>query len=237
MWRMARSKWLIVQALLGIPLVIAPVFLKGAISLTVTIPVYVIIVAVMQLREKIQRKHIEKGGLVAQLLAVVSHLRKLTQGSHGASVWAILRDLLANGEFRAQMQFTGNNQAGDLLSSKCERLFGDVGNLYNHVEHYTDRTSNEEIKEVIRELQRLIISYRSLVDDFLRFLSDTKAEKGVLVQNSAPFSFRVHDSLADDFDRLMDDARQSGIRLKNILGIEFLNDQHLTRFRRATLLR
>lgn len=237
MWRMAQSKWLIVQVLLGVPLVIAPVFLKGTISLAVTIPVYVIIVAIMQLREKIHRKRTEKGGLVAQLLAVVSHLQKLTQGGHGASVCAILSDLLANGEFRAQMQFTGNSQAGDLLSNKSERLFSDVGDLCNRVEHCTDGTSDEEIKEVVEELRRLIINYRSIVDDFLRFLSDTKAEKGVPVQKSELFAFRVHDSLADDYDRLMDDARQLGIQLKSILGIEFLDDHHFTRFRRVTLLR
>lgn len=236
MWRMTRRKWLIAQALLGVPLIAAPIFLKGIISLSVTIPVYVMIVVVTQLREAIQRKHTQRASLVTQLQAFVSHLQKLTQGAHRASVWAILRDLLENTQFRAQMEFIGNSQVGDLLSDKCERLFSDVGDLYDRVEHCTYSSSDRELREVVHPLRRLILGYRGIVDDFLFFLNETKGE-GVPVQNSAPFAFLVHDELADDYDRLMDDARQLGIHLKNIVGIEFLVDEHLSRFRRVTLLR
>lgn len=236
MWMMTRRKWLIIQVLLGIPLIAVPVFLKGAISLSVTIPVYVMIVALAQLREVVRHKHTERASLVVQMRAFVLHLQKLTQGSHGTSVWAILNDLLANTQFRAQMESAGNSQVGDLLSEKCGMLFSDVGDLYTRVEQRADSSSDRELREVIHSLRQLVIAYRSLVDNFLRFLKETKG-KDVPVQNSAPFAFRVHDELADDYDRLMDDARQLGIQVKSIVGIEFLEDQHLGRFRRVTLLR
>jgi len=237
MWKILWSKRIIVvQAVLGLILVVVPMFLAGILSLIVTIPMYLIMVVVILIREARESRNARRAALIVQLTGVVSHLQKLTQGSHGASVWAILGDLLTNGDFCAQMQHSGNSQAGDLLSNLCERIFTDVEELSHRVEYLSDKSPDKELKGVINTLRQLILSYRYLVDKFLRFLDDAKG-KGVPVQNLAPFAFRVHDELADDYDRLMDDARQLGIQLKNIVAIEFLEDEHLSRFRRVTLLR
>lgn len=233
---MSWAKWLVVQVLLGITLVVAPVLSEGKKSLAVTIPLCAAMIALTQIREARQRQHRKRTTLISKLRAVVSQLRKVTEGSHKASVWAILCDLLNNNNFRAQMELTGNAQAGELLCGNCERLFSSMGNLNGQVEHLTNSTSDEELKKNIATTQRLIIEYRRVVDDFLQFLSETKGE-GQLVQNVTPFVTRVHDELADDYDRLMEDARAFGIELLEAIDIEFLNDEHLTHFRRAPILR
>lgn len=233
---MSWAKWLVVQVLLGSGLIVAPVLSEGKKSLAVTIPLCVAMITLTQIREARQRQHRKRTTLISKLRAVVSQLRKVTEGSHGASAWAILRDLLSNNNFRAQMELTGNAQAGKLLCGNCERLFSDVGDLNRRIEHLTNSPSDEKLKENIATTRRLIIEYRRVVDDFLRFLSETKGE-GQLVQNSPPFATRVHDELADDYDRLMEDARTFGVELLGAIGIDFLSDEHLTRFRRAVILR
>ena len=234
--RKGLSRWLLLQILLGIPLVVAPVFLKGIISLVVTVPLYIIIVVLVQKREALQQRHSEKAVLVARLKAVTSHLAKLTQGAHGPSVWAIVRDLLHNQDFQHQLEVTGNRQAGTLLHGHCERLFDDVRAFHNHVDNLTRGCPDKELEDVVLTLQRLFIEYRKLVDEFLEFLRETKAERKC-VQDKAHFSTRVHDELADDYDRLMDDVRQLRTELLNVAGIEFLKDDQLSHFLRATILR
>lgn len=229
--------WLLIQVLIGIPLVVVPVFLKGSISLAITIPLYMLIIALTQVRDARQRKYRKRAPLISKLRAMVSHFKKLTEGAHTASVWAILRDLLSNSDFRDQMQFTGNSQAGELLVNRCQSLFSAVGRLHDHAECLTQNYSDKEIKDVINTTRQLTMEYRSIVEQFLRFLSDTKRSNGVQIQNQAPFSLRVHDNLADDYDRLLEDARLFGIESLDLMGIEFLKDEHLTRFRRATILR
>jgi len=239
MRRVYWSKWLLFQALLGVPIVVIPVLLKGTISLVLTIPIYLIAIAVMPIREAYQRRHSEKAALLVQLLAVVSELQKLTQGSHSASIWSIHGDLVANANFKAQMQSTGNSQASDLLLGICESLFSDVGHLYDRIEHLNGKSSDTELKEAIETLRQTIISYRRLTDSFLRLLKETKVKgkESEAVQDKAPFATRIHDDLADDYDRLMEDARRLGRDLMNIMGVGFLDEQHLTRFRRAPILR
>ena len=226
---MSWAKWLVVQVLLGIGLVVAPVISEGKKSLAVTIPLCIAMIALVQIREARQRQRRERTTLISKLRAVVSQLRKVTEGSHGASMWAILRDLLGDNGFRAQMKLTGNAQVGELLCRSYERLFSDVGDLNRQIEHLTSSLSDEKLKESIATTRRLIIDYRCAVDDFLRFLSETRAE-GQLVQNSPPFATRVHDELADDYDRLMEDARTFGVELLGSMDIDFLSDEHLTRF-------
>lgn len=223
------------QLLLGMALVVVPVVLIGIISLAVTVPVYVGLVALTMKREAFYAKRQQRADLIRKLNILVSDLWMLTQGAHGNSVWAILRDLRDNAQFHAQMKISGNYQVGELLDESCQRLFSDTGNLVRQVARMNNRSAGDELKETIRDFGNLVMEYRKIVREFLQFLGDTKGEKEI-VQHKPPFSTKVHRDLADEYDRLMDAIRQTRDELRLYAGHDWLPDEHLTRFPRGALL-
>ena len=188
-------------------LVAVPVVLTGSISLAVTVPVYLGFVALTIVRETSHVKRQKKADLIRKLNVLVSDLATLNQGGHGSSVWQILRDLRGNAQFSVQMDMSGNHQAGELLDGRCQRLFNYTGNLARQVQHMNSGSADGELREAVRDFGNLVVVYRRVVREFLRFLKDTKGEKET-IQNKAPFSTRVHRDLADEYDRLMDAIRQ-----------------------------
>lgn len=235
MWKRALSFWVVAQLLIGVALVVVPIVLAGTKSLRVTVPVYAALVAITLARERFQRKRQEMAALLRKLSALVSDFSILTEGAHGTSVWAILRALRGNAQFRAQMDISGNYQAGELLDERCQSLFSDAGDLARRIDHMNGGTSDTELRDTTRDFGHLVVEYRVLVSHFLRFLEDTKGEKES-IQHQAPFSVRVHRDLADEYDRLMDDIRRIREELRRYAGHDWLPDEHLTRFPRAALL-
>ena len=225
---------MVLQLLLGVALVAIPVVLTGTISLAVTVPVYLALVAITLARETFQSKRRKRANLVRRLNVLVSDFSTLTQGAHGSSVWAILRDLRGNAQFCAQMELSGNHQAGELLDERCQRLFSDAGNIARQVHRMNTAAADEEPRDAIKDFGNLIVEYRRVVKEFLRFLEDTKGEKET-IQHKAPFSTRVHRDLADEYDRLMDAIRQTREELRLYTEHDWLPDEHLTRFPRAAL--
>ena len=226
---------MIAQLLTGVALVVVPVVLVGTKSLRVTVPVYAALVAITLTREKFQRKRQEMADLLRKLSSLVSDFSILTQGAHGTSVWAILQDLRGNAQFRVQTDISGNHQAGELLDERCQRLFTDAGDLTRRIDHINWDAANKELGDTVRDFGHLVMEYRALVRHFLRFLEDTKGEKES-IQHKAPFSVRVHRHLADEYDRLMDDIRRIREELRRYGRHDWLPDEHLSRFPRATLL-
>jgi len=233
MWKRL-SIWVVFQLLLGVALVAVPVVLTGTISLAVTVPVYLALVAITVVRETFQSKRKQRADLVRRLNVLVSDFSTFTQGAHSSSVWAILRDLRGNAQFCAQMELSGNHQAGELLDERCQRLFRDAGNIARQVHSMNGATADEELRDAVRDFGNLVVEYRRVVQEFLRFLEDTKGEKET-IQHKAPFSTRVHRDLADEYDRLMDAIRQIREELRLYAGHDWLPDAHLTRFPRAAL--
>lgn len=234
MWKRV-SFWVVLQLLLGVALVAVPVVLTGTISLAVTVPIYLALVAITVVRETFRSKRQQRSDLVRRLNVLVSDFSTLTQGAHGSSLWAILRDLRGNAQFCAEMELSGNQQAGKLLDERCQRLFSDAENLARQVRRMNGAAADEELRDAIRDFGNLVEEYRRVVQEFLRFLEDTKGEKET-IQHKAPFSTRVHRDLADEYDRLMDAIRQIREELRLYAGHDWLPDGHLTRFPRATLL-
>ena len=228
------SFWVIAQLLTGVALVVVPVALAGSASLRVTVPIYAALVVITLTRERLQRKRQVMAGLLQKLSALVSDFSILTQGAHGNSVWGILRDLGGNAQFRAQMDISGNHQAGELLDDRCQRLFSDAGDLVWRIDHMNWGTSDTELRDIVRDFGLLIVEYRTLVSHFLKFLEHAKGEKES-IQQKTPFSVRVHRYLADEYDRLMDDIRRIREELRPYAGHDWLPDEHLTRFPRAPL--
>jgi len=235
MRKRALSPWVALQLLLGLALVAVPVVLAGTISLAVTVPVYLALVALTVARETLHGRRQQKADLLRRLNVLLSDFSTLTQGAHGSSVWAILRDLTGNAQFRAQMDISGNHQAGELLDERCQRLFSDAGNLARQVHSMNGGAADEVLRDAVRDFGNLVVEYRRVVQEFLRFLEDTKGEKEP-IQDKAPFSTKVHRDLADDYDRLMDAIRQIRQQLRLYAGYDWLPDEHLTRFPRAPLL-
>jgi len=221
--------------LLGVALVAVPVVLTGTISLAVTVPLCLALVVLTVARETFRSKRQQRADLVRRLNVLVSDLSVLTQGAHGSSVWAILRDLRTNAQFRAQMDMSGNHQAGELLDERWQRLFSDAGDLARQVHHMSGSAADDELREAVRGFGHLLVEYRRVVQEFLRFLEDTKGQKEP-IQYKPPFSTRVHRDLADEYDRLMDAIRQIREELRLYAGHDWLPDEHLTRFPRASLL-
>lgn len=234
MWTRVLSFWVVLQLLLGVALVAVPVVLIGTISLAVTVPVYLALVALTIAREVFQSKQQQRVNLVRRLNILVSDFSTLTQGAHSSSVWAILRDLRGNAQFRAQMDMSGNHQAGELLDERCQRLFSDAGNLARQVHRMNGGAADEEVRDAVRGFGDLVVEYRRVVQEFLRFLEETNGEKET-IQHKVPFSTRVHRDLADEYDRLMDAIRQMREELRLYAGHGWLSDEHLTRFPRAPL--
>jgi hypothetical protein len=234
MWKRALSFWLALQLLLGAALVAVPAVLTGTISLAVTLPIYLALVALTLVRETSQSKRQERADLVRRLSVLVSDFFTLTQGAHGSSVWAILRDLRGNAQFRAQMDLSGNHQAGGLLDERCQRLFTDAGSLARQMGGVNGTAAEKDLRQVIVDFGNLVVEYRKVVQEFLKFLEDTKGEKET-IQHKVPFRTRVHRDLADEYDRLMDAIRQIREELRLYAGHDWLPDQHLTRFPRAPL--
>jgi len=225
----------VLQLLLGVALVAVPVVLTGTISLAATVPIYLALVAITVVRQTFQGKRQQRADLVRRLNVLVSDFSTLTQGAHGSSVWAILQDLRGNAQFCAQMELSGNQQAGKLLDERCQRLFSDAGNIARQVRRMNGTAADEELRDAIRDFGDLVVEYRRVVQEFLRFLEDTKGEKET-IQHKAPFSTRVHRDLADEYDRQMDAIRQIREELRLYAGHDWLPDGHLTRFPRAPLL-
>jgi len=234
-WKRALPFWVVLQLLLGVVLVAVPVVLTGTISLAVTVPVYVALVALTVARETLRSKRQKRADLIRRLNVLVSDLSVLTQGAHGSSVWAILRDLSSNAQFREQMDMSGNHQAGELLDERCQRLFTDAGKLRMQVQHMNSGATDDELRETVRDFGNLVVEYRGVVWEFRRFLEDTKGQKQP-IQYKPPFSTRVHRDLADEYDRLMDAVRHTRDELRLYAGHDWLPDEHLTRFPRAPLL-
>lgn len=222
------------QLLLGMALVVVPTVLTGTISLAVTVPVYLTLVALTMVRETFHVRRQQRADLIRKLKILTLDLSTLTQGGHGSSVWAILRDLTNNAQFRVQMDMCGNYQVGKLLDERCQRLFNDAGNLAGQV-HRMNSGSDDELREAIRDFGNLVVEYRRVVQEFLRFLKDTKGEKET-IQNKSTFSSRVYRDLADEYDRLMDAIRHIREELRPYAGHDWLPDEHLTRFPRVPLL-
>lgn len=233
MWKRV-SFWVVLQLLLGIALVAVPVVLTGTISLAVTVPVYLALASITVARETFQSKRKERADLTRRLDVLVSNFSTLTQGAHGSSVWAILRDLRSNAQFCAQMELSGNQQAGELLDERCQRLFDDTRNIASQVHSMNGTTTDEELRDAIREFGNLVVEYRMVVKAFLQFLDDTKGEEE-RIQDRMPFSARVHRDLADEYDRLMDAIRQIRGELRLYAWDNWLPDEHLTRFLRNPL--
>jgi hypothetical protein len=235
MWKRALSFWVVLQLLLGVALVAVPVVLTGTISLAVTVPVYGALVALTVVRETFRSKRQQRANLVRRLNVLVSDFSVLTQGAHSSSVWAVLRDLRSNAQFGAQVDMSGNHQAGELLDERCQRLFSDAGNLAMQVHHMNSGAADDELRETVTDFGNLVVEYRGVVREFRRFLEDTKGQKEP-IQYKPPFSTRVHRDLADEYDRLMDAVRQIREELRLYAGDDWLADEHLTRFPRASLL-
>lgn len=227
--------WLSIQIALGIVLVGVPVLWGGAVSLAFTIPTYVVLTVLSRKREAQVARAAERETVAKELKSLVNSLATLTEGAHSHSPWGILRDLEANGQFKSQMHGAGNAQAVTLLIVECERLFKDTHQLKQRVEDLHEDLSDAPLSELVSDTREALIAYRQLVDQFLRFLADTE-RSGEAVQNKAPFSVRVHRELADDYDRLMDDARRFDLRCRRSLGVQFLDTSHLGRFPRVFLL-
>ena len=225
--------WVISQLLLGVVLVAVPVVLTGTVSLAVTVPVYLALVVLTVGREAFQNKRKQRADLVRRLNVLLSDFSTLTQGAHGSSVWAILRDLRANSQFRTQMELSGTHQAGELIDDRCQRLFADTGDLARQI-HGINAASNDKLGDTIRNFGDLVIEYRRVIQEFLRFLENTKGEKET-IQHKAPFSQRVHRDLANEYDRMMDNIRQIREELRFYAGHEWLPDEHLIRFPSAPL--
>lgn len=234
MWKRV-SFWVVLQLLLSIVLVAVPVVLTGTISLTVTVPVCLALVAITVVRETSQSRRRQRADLVRRLSALVADFSTLTQGAHGSSVWAILRDLRGNAQFCGQMELSGNQQAGELLDERCQRLFSDAANIAGQAHSINYAAVDEELRDAIRDFGNLVVEYRRVVQEFLRFLENTKGEND-MVQHKAPFSTRVHRDLADEYDRLMDAIRQIREELRLYAGHDWFPDEHLTRFPRGALL-
>lgn len=234
MWRRDISIWVVLQLLLGVPLFVVPVVLVGAVSLAVTLPIYVVLVVFTVLRETSRNKRQQRSELLRKMNAIVSDFLTLTEGGHGSSVWAILRDLRGNAQFRAQMEMSGNTQAGELLDERCQRLFSDAGNLTGQGYRIDEATTDDQLTKAVMDFGGLVVEYRKVVHVFLRFLEDTRGDKET-IQHKLPFSTRVHRDLADEHDRLMDNIRQIREELRQYVGHDWLPDQHLTRFPRASL--
>jgi len=233
MWKRV-SVWVVLKLLLGAALVVVPVVRTGTISLAATVPICIIMVVITVAREKSQRKRQQRIDLVRRLNVLVSGFSTLTQSAHRNSVWAILQDLRDNAQFRAQMDISGNHQAGELLDELCQRLFSDAGNLARKVLCMNGGITNKELQDAAKAFKSLVIEYRRIVQEFLRFLKDTKGGNET-IQYGPPFSTRVHRDLADEYDRLMDDIRQIREELRLYAGHDWLPDEHLTRFPRAAL--
>ena len=226
---------LILQVLLGIPIVVVPVVVSGIVSLAATIPLYICLIVVIQATDLMQRRRSGRAPLIGRLRTVMSHFSQLTRDSHTFSVWAILRDLLGDAAFRAQMEYSGNRQAGDLLVDRSQRLFNEAGYLSSRIGRLVEGSADSELIVAVGDFGRLFLEYRTLVDQLLRFLRETDAE-GERVQNKPPYSTRIHHSLADDYDRLMNDVRELRNQLPEAMQVLEFDDQHLTLFRRALIL-
>ncbi len=235
MRKRAISLWVVLQLALSVALVAVPVVLTGIVSLAVTLPVCLTLVALTIARETVQSKRQQKADLIRQLNVLTSDLWTLTQGAHGTSVWAILRDLTSNAQFSAHMASTGNRQAGELLNERCQRLFSDAGDLARKVRSMGGSATDQELRDAVRDFHGLVVEYRRVVQEFLPFLEDIKGE-GETVQYKVPFSTRIHRDLADEYDRLMDAIRQICEELRLYAGHDWLSDEHLTRFPRVSLL-
>ncbi len=235
MWERMLFPWLVIQLLLGAVLVAVPIVVTGTISLAITVPIYLIVLALAVVRETLQNERRQRPNRVRILDSLVSDLWELARGAGGARHWAILQDLRANGQFRAQMERSGNQQAGKLLDERCQRLFSDVANLSRRVRRMGGATAGEEVKDAITSFGRLLVEYRAVVQEFLQFLVDAKGVKET-IQHKVPFSTRIHRDFADVYDRMMDSTRQAREELRLYAGHDWLPDDHLTRFPRAALL-
>lgn len=228
------SPLLVSQLLLGVALVAVPVVVTGTIALAVTVPVYLVVLALTVVRETLQSKRQQRAGIVRSLNVLVSDLSALTRGGGGGTHWAILQDLRNNAQFRAQIDISGNQQAGKLLDERCRRLFSDVGDLASQVRRMDGGTADKEVRDAVTRFGQLLVEYRIVVREFLIFLEGTKCEKDT-IQDGPPFSTRIHRDLADEYDRMMDAARRMREELGLYAGHDWLPDEHLTRFPRAAL--
>lgn len=235
MWKRLLSPLLLLQILLGLALVVVPVLVLGTASLVVTVPIYLALLVIIAVREIFQNKKDQRSNVLRVLGNLAANLMTLSRGGGGGTHWAILQDLRGNGQFQAQMEKSGNKQVGRLLDERCQRLFSDVDHLVSQFRRMDDGSADEQVRDAITNFGGLIVEYRTIVQEFLQFLNETKGEKET-IQEKAPFSTRIHRELADGYDRLMDASRQARDELRIYVGNDWLPDSHLTRFPRAALL-
>lgn len=199
--------------------------------MTVIVPAYVALVAVTLLHQYSEGRRRERAEAARKIGGLVSDLYRLTQGAAGASVWAILRELRSNTQFRAQMDLSHNSQIADLLDQQCHRLFSDVGSLMNTVHNVKGSYPKDELASALETFWHQIIEYRRLVSEFLRFLENTRGAEDS-VQFDVPFDARVNTDLANEYDRFMDRVRNAKDDLELFGGSGWVADEHLVRFPR-----
>lgn len=231
---MRRSYYLLaVITVAGLVLVISSTLLPWPRLLSVVIPVYLVQAFLVWKREQQQAKRTLLDQAWDDLGVCVSYLNKASQGANANSVWAILRDVLANGEFQTQMKTAGTTQAGTLLERQCDMLFQRTGELERNYQSL--RPSDRAISTFLPQLDKEVVFYRTIVGDCLKFLTTTGGGAEA-VQDKVPFSTRIHRELADEYDRLMDSLRNVRGSLSTHCPLGCLTDDKLTRFPRAALL-
>lgn len=231
---MPRSYYfLVVITVAGLALVISSAWLPWPQLLSVVIPVYLVQAFLVWKRERQQEKHVLLAQAWDDLGVCVSYLNKASQGANANSVWAILGDLLGNGEFQTQMKTAGTVQAGRLLERQCDMLFQRTGELERNYQSL--RPSDRVISSFLSQLDKEVVFYRPVVGGFLKFLTTTGGGAEA-VQDKVPFSTRIHRELADDYDRLMDSLRNVRESLLTQLPPRCLTDDKLSRFPHGALL-
>lgn len=179
----------------------------------------------------------ERLAFIRHLQSVAEQLVKNSQGAETLSIFSIFDGICREPQVREYIEGDGlAKQASRILKKQLEGLVDRVSRHQKQTEELTTDLSDDDIHSFCNTTNRLVLDYRQLVDEVLEMLNNL-AQKGVpALWDSAPWSVRIHRSLADNYDevmRLVADLKMATPRFARDL---LPKNNQLSKFPRASLL-
>lgn len=147
-----------------------------------------------------------RSAFVRALKAVTQRLATNASGSYTISALQIFTEIYGDKEVAGSEQAKKHPIIAQAYNSLKER-FGNLENktrdFKDMVDKFTPTLSYDDIKQSCNETRNLVHEYQGLVEALMKFLGGLKQEDIKPIWESAPYSLKIHKTLADDYDRLM----------------------------------
>lgn len=145
-----------------------------------------------------------RSAFLRSLKAVAERLATNASGSYTTSASCFITEIyseVAGSEQAKKHPIIA--QAYNSLKEMFMNLESKTWDFKYRVDKFTSTLSSGDIQQSCNETRNLVNEYRGSVNAFMKFLDGLRQEDIKPIWESAPYSVKIHKTLADEYDRLM----------------------------------